>query len=143
MMNQLKIKFIKYFSFLVRINILLWMLSMPSFAKQKQINDSKLVVETLIVAMQKNDAKQIRSTFAKNASQVYGAGTPNKGSDFWSWLENDVISAKAKVNRPVYFVEGDRVVVKGIIENSRGYRNKANFLFVVRDNKIISWVIRY
>lgn len=107
--------------------------------KQK---DNKSVVKSLIDAMTANDAEKIRSVFHENTKQAYGNGSWKSGSDFYSWLQSDIIDRKGHVENAKYSTDGNEVVVTGQY-SSEGYTNKANFLFVVENDKIISWQMRY
>lgn len=100
------------------------------------------VIKSLIEAMTENDAQKIRSLFHKNAKQAYGNGSWKSGSDFFSWLQSDIIDRKGHVDNAKYSPDGNEVVVTGQY-SSEGYTNKANFLFVVENDKIISWQMRY
>ena len=109
--------------------------------KQKLSNEE--VVHQLMLAMQKNDAKMIKSLFDTEASQAYGDGPFKKGKDFFKWLQSDIIDRKGHVDHPIYNSEGtDHVIVKGQY-SSEGYTNKADFLFEVKEGKIQSWQMRY
>ncbi len=88
------------------------------------------------------DAIAIRSLFAKDASLAYGSGKPKSGEDFFRWLESDIISRKWQLVDPKLAVEGTSVIVTGIYQ-SKGYFNKANFLFTVKDGLSASWRMRY
>ena len=99
-------------------------------------------VKNLIEAMSAKDAEKIRSMFHENASQAYGDSPPKSGEKFFAWLESDIIEREGHVDNPEYIVNGNQVVVKGQY-SSRGYTNKANFLFSVEDGKIKSWQMRY
>lgn len=116
-------------------------ISMNSNIENLQSNPEQ-VVQSLIAAMSQNDAEKIRSLFHKNAQQAYGNGEWKSGKDFFSWLESDIIERKGQVDDPQYEVDGHEVVVKGQY-HSRGYTNKANFLFTVEGDKIKSWQMRY
>ncbi len=105
-------------------------------------NNPENVIKALIIAMSENDAEKIRSLFHENAQQAYGSGEWKSGKDFFSWLESDIIERKGQVDDPQYKVDGNEVVVKGQY-SSRGYTNKANFLFTVEGDKIKSWQMRY
>jgi hypothetical protein len=93
-------------------------------------------------AMHANDAAAIRSCFADGAKQAYGNGDWKSGPKFFDWLRSDIIDRGGHVDGPTYSTEGKEVVVTGQY-SSRGYTNKANFLFVVEDGKIRSWQMRY
>jgi len=107
-----------------------------------QNTNPEQVVQSLISAMSKNDAKKIRSLFHEDAKQAYGNGEWKSGEKFFDWLESDIIERKGHVDGAKYDVDGNEVVVKGQY-SSRGYTNKANFLFTVKDGKIKSWQMRY
>lgn len=100
------------------------------------------IIKLLMDAMQTNDAEKIRSLFDDNASQTYGEGTPKSGKAFFSWLDSDIIERKGKVEKPKFTVNNNEVVVTGQY-SSVGYTNKANFLFSVKEGKIMSWQMRY
>lgn len=100
------------------------------------------IIKSLLDAMQKNDAEKIRSLFDKNASQTYGNGTPKSGKAFFSWIDSDIIQRNGKVENPKFRVNNNQVVVTGQY-SSEGYTNKANFLFSIKDGKIMSWQMRY
>lgn len=121
----------------------------PETTKQKELKhtdimstNSESVIKSLITAMSANDAEKIRSLFDENASQAYGNGDWKSGKDFFKWLESDIIERKGHVENAQYEVNGNEVVVTGQY-SSKGYTNKANFLFKVEDGKIISWQMRY
>lgn len=100
------------------------------------------VVKSLIASMAINDAQQIRSVFDENASQAYGDSPAKSGKAFFSWLESDIIERKGHVDNAQYAVDGKGVVVTGQY-SSKGYTNKADFLFKVVDGNIVSWQMRY
>lgn len=99
-------------------------------------------VRLLIEAMNKNNAKEIRSLFHDNAKQAYGDGPWKSENDFFSWLQSDIIDRKGHVDNPELRTEDHTVIVTGQY-SSEGYTNKANFLFTVKNNKILSWQMRY
>ncbi len=101
-------------------------------------------VRTLIEAMEAENAELIRAQFSKTATQAYGSdGTMKTAQETAKWLESDIISREGKVSKPEYTVLNENeVVVKGQY-SSRGYTNKANFLFTVKDGLITSWRMRY
>jgi len=100
------------------------------------------VVSALMEAMQANDAEQIRSLFAPNASQAYGDGAARSGEAFFSWLDSDIIERQGRVEDAQLSVDGNEVVVTGQYQ-SRGYTSAANFLITVEDGLITSWRMRY
>jgi ketosteroid isomerase-like protein len=100
-------------------------------------------VEKLLKAMQAKDGAIIRAVFAPNASEQYGEGTPKTGDAFSIWVESDLISAEPVVDDAIVSATEDGVVVTGTIRNNRGYRARANFLFVIEAGKIKHWQIRY
>ena len=106
------------------------------------LKNPESVVKSLIEAMTANDAEKIRSVFLENTKQAYGNGSWKSGSDFFSWLQSDIIDRKGQVNNAKYSTDGNEVVVTGQY-SSEGYTNKANFLFMVENDKIISWQMRY
>ncbi len=101
-------------------------------------------VKTLIDAMQIENADLIRAQFSKSATQAYGAnGTMKSAEETKRWLESDIISRQGKVANPQYTViSKNQVVVKGQY-TSRGYTNKADFLFTVENGLLTSWRMRY
>lgn len=105
-------------------------------------NNPESIVKNLIEAMADNDAKAIRSLFHNNSKQAYGEGEWKSGSDFFSWLESDIINRQGKVDESEYETNGNEVIVKGQY-SSIGYTNKADFLFVIEGDKIASWQMRY
>lgn len=102
----------------------------------------KSIIKSLLVAMDKNDADNIRSLFNTNASQAYGDGPVKSGEAFFSWLDSDIIERKGHVDNPKFTVNDNEVIVTGQY-SSVGYTNKANFLFTVKDGLIMSWRMRY
>ena len=106
------------------------------------LKNPESVVNSLIEAMTANDAEKIRSVFIENTKQAYGNGEWKSGNDFFSWLQSDIIGRKGHVENAKYSTDGNEVVVTGQY-SSEGYTNKANFLFVVENDKIISWQMRY
>ena len=101
-------------------------------------------VKTLIEAMEAEDAELIRAQFSETATQAYGAGgimkTPEETK---KWIESDIIERQGKVANPEFTViSKNEVVVKGQY-SSRGYTNKANFLFTVENGLITGWRMRY
>lgn len=110
--------------------------------KQENMKNPKEIVKSLIEAMKENDGDKIKSLFDENASQAYGDGPSKSGKKFFSWLDSDIIDRKGHVENANYKVDGNKVVVTGQY-SSIGYTNKANFLFSVKDGKIMSWQMRY
>ena len=113
--------------------------------KQNNMNENnnpEIVIKSLIEAMSENNAAKIRSLFAENASQAYGDSPSKSGKDFFKWLESDIIERNGHVENVKYEVDGNSVIVTGQY-SSKGYTNKANFLFSVEDGKIMSWQMRY
>lgn len=112
----------------------------------KQMQDETLLkpVKTLIEAMEAENAELIRTQFSETATQAYGAdGTMKTAAETKKWLESDIIERQGKVANPEYTViSKNQVVVKGQY-SSRGYTNKANFLFTVENGLITSWRMRY
>lgn len=108
----------------------------------KTNKDPEKIVKSLIEAMTANDAGKIRSAFHEDAKQAYGSGSWKLGDDFFAWLQSDIIERKGHVDDAKYSTIGNEVIVTGQY-SSEGYTNKANFLFVVEDGKIISWQMRY
>ncbi|WP_236973995.1 nuclear transport factor 2 family protein [Membranihabitans maritimus] len=111
----------------------------------KNVNNNsnpEAIVRSLIQAMSSNDADKIRSLFHENAKQAYGDGSWKKGEDFFSWLQSDIIDRKGHVDDAKFSIKENQVVVTGQY-SSLGYTNKANFLFFVEGDKILSWQMRY
>lgn len=104
--------------------------------------EPEAVVSALLDAMQTNDAEQIRTLFATNASQSYGGGAEKSGEAFFRWLDSDIIQREGKVENAQLTVNGDEVVVTGQYQ-SRGYTSAADFLLTVENGRIISWQMRY
>lgn len=100
------------------------------------------IIKSLIAAMSSKDAQKIRSLFDKNASQAYGNSPAKSGKAFFSWLESDIIEREGMVAHPEFKVDQNQVIVTGQY-SSKGYTNKADFLFKVKDGKIVSWQMRY
>lgn len=71
-----------------------------------------------------------------------GTAPVKSGEAFFKWLESDIIERKGRVANAQYEVNGNEVVVTGQY-SSKGYTNKANFLFKVEDGQIMSWRMRY
>lgn len=109
---------------------------------KKTMNNPEQIIKSLIGAMKTNDADKIKSLFNENASQAYGDGPSKSGKAFFSWLDSDIIDRKGHVENANYSVQENNVVVTGQY-SSIGYTNKANFLFTVKDGKIMSWKMRY
>lgn len=112
----------------------------------KQMQDEMILkpVKTLIEAMKAENAKLIRAQFSETATQAYGAdGIMKTAEETKKWIESDIIERQGKVANPEYTVLNENeVVVKGQY-SSRGYTNKANFLFTVENGLITSWRMRY
>ena len=112
----------------------------------KQMQDEKILkpVKALIEAMKAENAKLIRAQFSETATQAYGAdGIMKTAEETKKWIESDIIERQGKVANPEYTVLNENeVVVKGQY-SSRGYTNKANFLFTVENGLITSWRMRY
>lgn len=100
------------------------------------------IIKSLIAAMSSKDAQKIRDVFHENASQAYGNSPAKSGKAFFSWLESDIIEREGMVAHPEFKVDQNQVIVTGQY-SSKGYTNKANFLFKVEDGKIVSWQMRY
>lgn len=107
-----------------------------------QNSNPETIIKSLIEAMQINDAEKIRSLFNENASQAYGDGAAKYGAAFFKWLDSDIIDRKGHVDDEKFTANGNEVIVTGQY-SSEGYTNKANFLFTVKDDKIMSWRMRY
>ncbi|WPR76244.1 nuclear transport factor 2 family protein [Algoriphagus sp. NG3] len=101
-------------------------------------------VKALMEAMEVEDAKLIRAQFAPTATQAYGEdGKMKTAEETAKWIESDIISRQGKVKKPEYTIlDGNQVVVRGQY-SSRGYTNKADFLFTVENGLITSWRMRY
>ena len=101
-------------------------------------------VKALIEAMEAENATLIRAQFSEKATQAYGAdGIMKTAEETKKWIESDIISRQGKVANPEFTViNKNQVVVKGQY-SSRGYTNKANFLFTVENGLITSWRMRY
>ncbi|MCC7445477.1 MAG: hypothetical protein IT263_11675 [Saprospiraceae bacterium] len=112
----------------------------------KQMHDETILkpVKALIEAMKAENAKLIRAQFSETATQAYGAdGIMKTAEETKKWIESDIIERQGKVANPEYTVLNENeVVVKGQY-SSRGYTNKANFLFTVENGMITSWRMRY
>ncbi|MBK7741313.1 MAG: nuclear transport factor 2 family protein [Saprospiraceae bacterium] len=112
----------------------------------KEMQDETILkpVKALMEAMQAENSELIRAQFAKTATQAYGAdGIMKSAEETKKWIESDIISRQGKVANPEYSIISDNeVVVKGQY-SSRGYTNKANFLFTVENGLITSWRMRY
>ena len=112
----------------------------------KQMQDETILkpVKALIEAMKAENAKLIRAQFSETATQAYGAdGIMKTAEETKKWIESDIIERQGKVANPEYTVLNENeVVVKGQY-SSRGYTNKANFLFTVENGLITSWRMRY
>ena len=112
----------------------------------KQMQDETILkpVKTLIEAMKAENAELIRAQFSETATQAYGAdGIMKTAEETKKWIESDIIERQGKVANPEYTVLNENeVVVKGQY-SSRGYTNKANFLFTVENGLITSWRMRY
>lgn len=111
-------------------------------AAQAPGSEPEAVVSALLDAMQTNDAEQIRTLFATNASQSYGGGAEKSGEAFFRWLDSDIIQREGRVENAQLTVNGDEVVVTGQYQ-SRGYTSAADFLLTVENGRIISWQMRY
>tara|TARA_R110002020_G_scaffold355729_1_gene568403 strand:- start:389 stop:721 length:333 start_codon:yes stop_codon:yes gene_type:complete len=101
-------------------------------------------VKALMEAMESENAKLIRAQFAPTATQAYGAdGKMKTAEETAKWIESDIISRQGNVKKPKYtIIDGNQVVVRGQY-SSRGYTNKADFLFTVENGLITSWRMRY
>lgn len=101
-------------------------------------------VKALIEAMETENSELIRAQFSETATQAYGAdGIMKTPEETKKWIESDIISRQGKVTNPEYtIISKNEVVVKGQY-SSRGYTNKANFLFTVEKGLITSWRMRY
>lgn len=112
----------------------------------KQMQDETILkpVKTLIEAMKAENAELIRAQFSETATQAYRAdGIMKTAEETKKWIESDIIERQGKVANPEYTVLNENeVVVKGQY-SSRGYTNKANFLFTVENGLITSWRMRY
>ena len=112
----------------------------------KEMQDETILkpVKALMEAMQAEKSELIRAQFAQTATQAYGAdGIMKSAEETKKWIESDIIERQGKVANPEYTVLNENeVVVKGQY-SSRGYTNKANFLFTVENGMITSWRMRY
>lgn len=101
-------------------------------------------VKTLIEAMEIENGELIRAQFSEKATQAYGVdGNMKTAEETKKWLESDIISRQGKVANAEYtLVDKNQVVVTGQY-SSKGYTNKANFLFTVENGQIMSWRMRY
>lgn len=113
-------------------------------SRQMQNENVLKPVKTLIEAMEAENAERIRAQFSKTATQAYGAdGIMKTAEETKKWLESDIISRQGKVANPEYtMINENQVVVKGRY-SSRGYFNKADFLFTVENGLITAWRMRY
>lgn len=112
----------------------------------EQMQDETLLkpVKALIDAMEKENATIIRAQFSETATQAYGAdGKLKTAEETKKWLESDIIERQGKVTDPKYSVINKNAVVVTGQYSSRGYTNKANFLFTVENGLITSWRMRY
>lgn len=101
-------------------------------------------VKTLMEAMETENAEGIRAQFSEEATQAYGAeGVMKTPEETKAWLESDIINRQGKVANPRYSVIGENQVVVQGQYSSKGYTNKANFLFTVENERITSWRMRY
>ena len=114
--------------------------------KHKEMQEERIVkpVKTLMEAMEAEHAELIRAQFSDIATQAYGAeGVMKTPEETKAWLESDIIKRQGKVADPQYRVISEtQVVVQGQY-SSKGYTNKANFLFTVENGQITSWRMRY
>lgn len=103
------------------------------------------VVLALLSAMEANNGPRIRSLFANNATQNYERwyAMQKRGDKFRAWLESDIIEVQGRVVAPKFNVDGERVIVTGTYINNNDYKSAADFLFIVKDGKILSWTMRY
>jgi hypothetical protein len=110
----------------------------------KQMETLLKPVKALIEAMDAENAEGIRAQFSKKATQAYGAdGSMKTPEETEKWIESDIISRQGKVAKPEYKVINDSQVVVTGQYSSKGYTNKANFLFTVEDGLITAWRMRY
>lgn len=101
-------------------------------------------VKTLMEAMQAENAELIRAQFAETATQAYGAeGTMKTAEETKKWIESDIVDRQGKVANPQYTIINENEVVVTGQYSSKGYTNKANFLFTVENGLITSWRMRY
>lgn len=110
--------------------------------KNKTNDDAEKIVKALIDAMTVNDSDTINSLFNDDAKQAYGDGSWKSGEKFFTWLQTDIIEREGHVDDANFSTNGNQVVVTGQY-SSKGYTNKANFLFTIKNGKIHSWQMRY
>ncbi|WP_125254157.1 hypothetical protein [Pseudoalteromonas sp. J010] len=105
----------------------------------------KDIVTELVEAMAVNDSKRIKAVFSQEATQEYKRWWARKkqGDDFKKWLQSDIIDVHGRVLNPKLEVNDNQVIVTGTYVNNDNYKSTANFLFVVKEGKIVSWTIRY
>ena len=112
--------------------------------EEMQIDTILKHVKTLIEAMEAENAALIRAQFSNTATQAYGAdGVMKTAEETKKWIESDIISRQGKVANPEFTVISKNEVVVTGQYSSRGYTNKANFLFTVENGLITSWRMRY
>lgn len=112
--------------------------------EEMQIDTILKPVKTLIEAMEAENAALIRAQFSNTATQAYGAdGVMKTAEETKKWIESDIISRQGKVANPEFTVISKNEVVVTGQYSSRGYTNKANFLFTVENGLITSWRMRY
>lgn len=112
--------------------------------EEMQIDTILKPVKTLIEAMEAENAALIRAQFSNTATQAYGAdGAMKTAEETKKWIESDIISRQGKVANPEFTVISKNEVVVTGQYSSRGYTNKANFLFTVENGLITSWRMRY
>lgn len=116
----------------------------PNSSKNMQDENVLKPVKALIEAMEAENAKLIRAQFSAKATQAYGAdGEMKTAEETKKWLESDIISRQGKVANVEYTLAGKNQVVVTGQYSSRGYTNKANFLFTVENGLITGWRMRY
>lgn len=112
--------------------------------EEMQIDTILKPVKMLIEAMEAENAALIRAQFSNTATQAYGAdGVMKTAEQTKKWIESDIISRQGKVANPEFTVISKNEVVVTGQYSSRGYTNKANFLFTVENGLITSWRMRY
>jgi len=118
----------------------------PEIQNSKTMQNENVLnpIKALIEAMQSENAELIRVQFADTATQAYGAeGIMKTAEETKKWIESDIIDRRGKVGDPEYTVISKNEVVVTGQYSSKGYTNKANFLFTVENGLITSWRMRY
>ncbi len=92
------------------------------------------------------DVKNITKLFDATIEKFGGIdadGVMKTAEETKKWIESDIISRQGKVANPEFTVISKNEVVVTGQYSSRGYTNKANFLFTVENGLITSWRMRY